>query len=217
MPAIPVPYVKIQYFDNSGNPLNGGKLYSFIAGTSTPKATYTDAGGLTANANPTILDSAGRADVWLLGPGAYKLRLDTSADVVLWTVDNVASTGGTSAITEAQVQTTVNASNGAAVLTAASLIPSGARVSGVFGEVTTAFGTGNGLTGINIGGMGVGDGWGANIALTLSTKTTFGNFQRGDTPIAASAQDVTLTALGGTFTAVGAMKLTVQYETGIAP
>lgn len=74
--------------DNDGNPLVGGKLYTYEAGTTTPKATYTNAGGLTANTNPVVLDSAGRADVWL-GDGAYKFVLKTSADVTLWTVDNI--------------------------------------------------------------------------------------------------------------------------------
>ncbi len=82
----PVP--KQQFLDNSGNPLNGGKLYSYIGGTSTPLATYTDSTGGSANTNPVILDSAGRANVWLLNQ-PYKLVLKTSADVTIWTVDNV--------------------------------------------------------------------------------------------------------------------------------
>jgi len=74
--------------DNDGEPLVGGKLYTYDAGTTTPKATYTDASGVTSNANPVVLDSAGRGDVWL-GEGAYKFILKTSADSTLWTVDNI--------------------------------------------------------------------------------------------------------------------------------
>lgn len=77
-----------QYFDNSGNPLNGGLVYTYSAGTTTPKATYTDAGGLTSNANPVVLDSAGRASIWL--NGNYKIVLKTSAGVTLKTEDNIA-------------------------------------------------------------------------------------------------------------------------------
>lgn len=90
--AYPVPEAKIQFLDNSGNVLSGGKLYSYSAGTLTPKSTYTDAGGGTPNANPVVMDSAGRANVWL-GSGNYKLILKTSADVTIWTVDNVPGVG----------------------------------------------------------------------------------------------------------------------------
>jgi hypothetical protein len=82
----PVP--KLQFFDANGEPLVGGKLYSYAAGTTTPQATYTDAGGVTANPNPVILDGRGEASVWLSTP-LYKLKLATSTDVEVWTVDNV--------------------------------------------------------------------------------------------------------------------------------
>jgi hypothetical protein len=85
----PVP--KIQFFDINGNPLVGGKLYSYAAGTTTPLATFTDQGGGTPNANPVILDSRGEANVWL-GSSSYKLRLTTAADVDIWTVDNIVNT-----------------------------------------------------------------------------------------------------------------------------
>jgi len=82
-----------QFFDSNGIPLAGGKLYTYAAGTSTPAVTYTSsAGALGAqNANPIILDSAGRvvAQVWLENNSSYKFTLATSADVTLWTKDNV--------------------------------------------------------------------------------------------------------------------------------
>ena len=83
------PSPKQQYFDNNGNPLVGGKLYSFAAGTNTPLATYTDSTGNTSNPNPTILDSRGEASIWL-STVAYKLRLVDADNVEIWTVDNVA-------------------------------------------------------------------------------------------------------------------------------
>lgn len=76
--------------DDNGNPLSGGKVYTYTAGTLTPRATYTDQGGLTPNANPVILDSAGRADIWLDNSASYKFIIKTSADVTIRTVDNVA-------------------------------------------------------------------------------------------------------------------------------
>ena len=82
------PTPKLQFFAANGTPLVGGKLYSYAAGTTTPLATYTDAGGGTANPNPVILDSRGEASVWL-STDLYKLRLTTATDVDVWTVDNV--------------------------------------------------------------------------------------------------------------------------------
>jgi len=79
---------KLQFFDANGNPLAGGKLYSYAAGTTTPLATYTDYGGGTANSNPVILDSRGEANVWF-GTGQYKLKLTDADDVEVYTVDNL--------------------------------------------------------------------------------------------------------------------------------
>lgn len=82
------PNPKMQFFDANGNPLVGGKLYTYAAGTNTPLATYTDAGGATPNANPVILDSRGEANVWL-GVTQYKFTLKDSLDNLIWTVDNL--------------------------------------------------------------------------------------------------------------------------------
>lgn len=82
---------KFRALDSNGNPLSGGKLYSYSAGTSTPLSTYTTRAGSVANANPVILDASGEADVWM-SPGVdYKFVLKSSADVTQWTVDNVPS------------------------------------------------------------------------------------------------------------------------------
>lgn len=86
--ALLSPQIKQRFFDTNGEPLVGGKLFSYVAGTTTPQATYTDSAGLTPNANPIILNSSGECDVWLLS-ASYKFVLKTSADVTLWTVDNV--------------------------------------------------------------------------------------------------------------------------------
>src|SRR3990172_6641106 len=76
--------------DNNGNPLSGGKLYTYEAGTTTPLATYSDAVLTVANANPVILDSAGRCVLFLLAR-SYKFTLHTSADVLVRTQDNITS------------------------------------------------------------------------------------------------------------------------------
>lgn len=86
----PVPF--LQFIDANGDPLAGGKLYTYEAGTTTPLATYTTSAGNISNANPVILDSAGRASVWL-GAGSYKFVLKDSTDVLVYTTDNIVSSG----------------------------------------------------------------------------------------------------------------------------
>ncbi len=80
-----------QFFDNNGNPLSGGLIYTYAAGTTTPAATYTSSSGLTANANPIVLDSAGRtpAQIWLTSGLSYKFVLQTSLGVTIKTDDNI--------------------------------------------------------------------------------------------------------------------------------
>jgi hypothetical protein len=78
--------------DANGNPLAGGKVYTYAAGTTTPKATYTDSTGLVANANPVILDSAGYASIWV--DGTYKFVITTSTDAPVRTIDNYTNDRG---------------------------------------------------------------------------------------------------------------------------
>ena len=82
------PQPKLQFLDNNGVPLSGGKVYTYAAGTTTPLTTYTDYTGNTANSNPVILDSRGECSIWL-GTSSYKFKLATSTDVEVWTVDNI--------------------------------------------------------------------------------------------------------------------------------
>jgi len=91
----PVGGAAAQFFTNSGVPLTGGKLYTYAAGTTTPQVTYTSSSGVTAHANPIILDSAGRVpggEIWLTAV-SYKFVLNTSADVLIATYDNITGIG----------------------------------------------------------------------------------------------------------------------------
>lgn len=87
-----------RFFTASGAPLSGGKVYTYAAGTNTPKASYTDFGGGSPNTNPIILDSSGQAAIWL--DGNYKINLLDSNNVQQpnYPVDNVSSisSGGSS-------------------------------------------------------------------------------------------------------------------------
>src|ERR1700686_4505770 len=70
-------------FNPDGTPLQGGQLFAYQAGTTTPQNTFTNQGGLTANTNPVILDANGEADVWLNGD--YKFVLQDSNGNPIWT------------------------------------------------------------------------------------------------------------------------------------
>ena len=85
------PTPKLQFFDANGDPLVGGKLYTYAAGTTTPLTSYTDSTGVSANTNPIVLDSRGEANVWL-SETFYKFALYTAANVLIWTVDNINGT-----------------------------------------------------------------------------------------------------------------------------
>lgn len=95
MPVNPFYSPKFRAFDSNGNPLAGGLLYTYSAGTTTPRSTYTTRAGNVANANPVVLDANGEADVWLTPGVDYKFELHDSSDVLQWTVDNVPSPAAT--------------------------------------------------------------------------------------------------------------------------
>lgn len=86
------PVLRQRYLTSGGLPLAGGKLYSYRAGTSTPLSTFTDSTGSTPNANPTILDANGEANIWV-DTNSFKFVLTDSNDVTQWTADNVTASG----------------------------------------------------------------------------------------------------------------------------
>lgn len=87
-----------QQFDSLGHPLNGGLLYFYAAGTTTPQSAYQDSGLTIAHPNPITLDSAGRVPQFFLADGNIKIRLTSSTGVVQIAADNIlvigASSGG---------------------------------------------------------------------------------------------------------------------------
>lgn len=86
--------VAAQFFSNNGVPLVGGKIYTYLAGTTTPAATYTSSSGSTAHSNPIILDSGGRipgGEIWQPSGTDYKFALNTSDDVLIAVYDDVST------------------------------------------------------------------------------------------------------------------------------
>lgn len=88
----PVFGVAGQLFDNNGNPLAGGKIYTYSAGTTTPTATYTSSLGNIAHTNPIVLDGAGRVpsgEIWLTDGIQYKFVVEDAANNLIGTYDNL--------------------------------------------------------------------------------------------------------------------------------
>jgi hypothetical protein len=88
--ALLMPQGKHQYFTTAGEPLNGGKVYTYAAGTTTPLTTYSAQSGApgTENANPVVLDARGEATIFF-GAAGYKVVLKDASDATIWTQDNL--------------------------------------------------------------------------------------------------------------------------------
>ena len=89
MPLTLMPMPSHQFLGTDGKPLAGGLLYTYQPGTLVPKVTYIDSLGSAQNTNPIVLDSAGRAQIWL--DGSYNMRLFSVDNVLQWSIDNVVS------------------------------------------------------------------------------------------------------------------------------
>lgn len=91
----PVGGAGAQFFDNNGDPLSGGKLFTYAAGTTTAQPTYTSAAGDATHTNPIILDAAGRVpsggEIWLLVGNRYKFIIKSSTNVQISSLDNISN------------------------------------------------------------------------------------------------------------------------------
>lgn len=99
-----LPDHKPQFLDSAGDPLSGGKLFVYIAGSSSKATTYTESDGVTPNANPIVLDSRGELPSGCyVETGTYKLILAPAADTdppasPIWTRDNVSPVNDTATV-----------------------------------------------------------------------------------------------------------------------
>ena len=91
MAAIGFSSPNIQLFDHNGDPLAGGLVYFYAAGTDTAQATYSDSDLAIghANTNPVELDSAGRAVIFFTPTPALKIIVKTALGVTVTTQDAV--------------------------------------------------------------------------------------------------------------------------------
>jgi hypothetical protein len=66
--------------DTATAPLSGALIWTYLAGTSTPQATYTDSTGTTPNSNPIQLTSAGRLPQMIWQPVGVKIKVQVSTN-----------------------------------------------------------------------------------------------------------------------------------------
>lgn len=72
-------------------PLDGGKIYTYLAGTDTPQATWTTADGDVENSNPIILGVDGRPphEIWIESGVAMLFELKDADDNEIQDYDNI--------------------------------------------------------------------------------------------------------------------------------
>jgi hypothetical protein len=98
------PNARWQGRDETGQPIQNGKLYTYLNQTTTPKATYQDYLGLQPNTNPVILDGKGEANIYWATDDLYTIKLFTEDDEEVYTQDNypVVGTNTTRVVAESE-------------------------------------------------------------------------------------------------------------------
>jgi len=131
------PYIKFTAIDVNGNPLSGGKVHTYIAGTNTRADTWSDF-GITKNQNPITLNDMGQANIFLTENFAYKYVIEDALGVPIDTQDNIISSLGGDDISSAILK------NGTSTTTA--VIPFAQGLSSALGiSITTAFEDGSSI------------------------------------------------------------------------
>jgi hypothetical protein len=89
---------KQTFLDANSNELSGGKLFVYLAGTTTKATSYAETDGVSPNSNPIVLNSRGEVPngLYVQGGATYKLVLAPSTDTdpptsPIWTRDNLAA------------------------------------------------------------------------------------------------------------------------------
>ena len=148
---IPSPYVRQQYFTNSGAVCNACTITTSLTGTGTASSVYADSGLLTAFANPMTLNSAGRpttngtteATIFLDSAVTYRFILRLSDGTTVWTVDGIRSAPTTTfSLTSGRI--TKGSTDGTTVINTTCLSESGTAITldstcTMTGDTTTRF------------------------------------------------------------------------------
>jgi len=103
------PILNDQQFNSNGTLLSGGKIETFLAGSSTPAATFTTDAGDVAQSSPIVLNTRGEVPnpIYLTTGVKYKLALKDSNNNVLRTYDNIEGVNDSSSGIDQWVNTSV--------------------------------------------------------------------------------------------------------------
>ncbi len=136
----------LQFFDNTTPkplPLSGGLIYTYAAGSSTPKTAYKQQGESSNHTNPIVLDSNGRPPsngIWL--NGAYKIVIKSSDGATTYhTLDNLNEynpvdwTGLTASISDLNTASTALGAAGTVTASKGVVVDSSKNIS-TFGNLT---------------------------------------------------------------------------------
>lgn len=116
MSFVVLPNGKNYFATSLGTPAAGYKVYAYVAGTTTPKDTYTDSTGATPNAHPVVLDSRGEAAIYWTG--TYDVVLKDAAGATIWGPERIVEPASSAALTtfEADLASTSDAAKGDALV-----------------------------------------------------------------------------------------------------
>lgn len=156
----------------------------------------------------------GRTPAYLLTISPYGLYT-CSATGIMVAAGNIGGVNGSSL----QLLTATATINGAAAATisATNLIPAGSLLMGVTCRVTSTF-SNTSLTSQNIGDGTTANLFGATVALTSGTTTTYANTLSTFSPkIYAAATSVVSTGVGANFAANGTLEIVIYYYALTAP
>jgi hypothetical protein len=159
-----------QFFDNNGIPLAGGLLYTYAAGTTTPLTTYTTFSGNIAQANPIVLDSAGRLsnELWITVGYGYKFVLKDATGVQIGSWDNIPSNAASPFANDAN---SIAYEQGATVTAGAFIVGAQYQILTVGTTNFVALGATSNTVGVYFTATGVGSGTGtANLSRSVESK-----------------------------------------------
>lgn len=105
-----IPFIQQQFFNDLGQPLSGGKLYSFTAGSTTiPKPLYLNSDLSITAPNPLVLNASGRPQKYYMEVGGYNLVLKDSVGNLVDSWDNqFGSVGGGDIVDNYTVKTSLS-------------------------------------------------------------------------------------------------------------